>query len=340
MRFVLRIMSVLIMGVCVVAVPAFAGSVPTPVPAKALNVAGTGTDAYAPPPCVAGVPFADVTCTTFYDAWIEQFARDGITSGCGNGDYCPNENVTRAQMAVFVEAAMHGTGNWPAHTQLVWAVKAADGSPDPVASGTALLNAAAAIPTSGNDAPSATNPWLLKVGPGIFDLGSGGLSLPPWVELDGAGMSFTTITAANDTWYTVFSSGGNTVSNVTITNWGSGANTYGIYVDGTTLTLDHVYVEAEGGSSHNVGVLLNDAWLDLYDGVIVSDWGVYTAGGQYHAVQAWRTLFSCSADTYNYAGYEIDLAYTRVPDSLVNNGPGVYKCIGNYDFNLAPVTCP
>jgi hypothetical protein len=67
---------------------------------------------YTPPPCVAGVPFADVTCSTFYDAWIEQFAADGITAGCGNGDYCPNENVTRAQMAVFIEAAMHGTANW------------------------------------------------------------------------------------------------------------------------------------------------------------------------------------------------------------------------------------
>ncbi len=67
---------------------------------------------YTPPACVAGVPFADVTCTTPYDAWIEQFAADSITGGCGNGDYCPNSTVTRNQMAVFIERAMRGTANW------------------------------------------------------------------------------------------------------------------------------------------------------------------------------------------------------------------------------------
>jgi DNA-binding beta-propeller fold protein YncE len=76
------------------------------------NMSPSPTDPYTPPPCVAGVPFADVTCSTFYDAWIEQFARDGITAGCGGGNYCPNDNVTRAQMAVFIEAAMHGTASW------------------------------------------------------------------------------------------------------------------------------------------------------------------------------------------------------------------------------------
>ncbi len=67
---------------------------------------------YTPPACVAGVPFADVTCTTPYDAWIEQFAADSITGGCGNGDYCPTLAVTRNQMAVFIERAMRGTANW------------------------------------------------------------------------------------------------------------------------------------------------------------------------------------------------------------------------------------
>ncbi len=67
---------------------------------------------YTPPACVAGVPFADVTCTTPYDAWIEQFAADSITGGCGNGNYCPTLAVTRNQMAVFIERAMRGTGTW------------------------------------------------------------------------------------------------------------------------------------------------------------------------------------------------------------------------------------
>jgi hypothetical protein len=93
---------------------ACAGLIPATaqVPVEDLGAALEAHNPYTPPPCVAGVPFADVTCSTFYDAWIEQFAADGITAGCGGGNYCPNENVTRAQMAVFIEAAMHGTANW------------------------------------------------------------------------------------------------------------------------------------------------------------------------------------------------------------------------------------
>jgi hypothetical protein len=35
-------------------------------------------------------------------AWIEQLAAEGITAGCGNGNYCPEAPVTRDQMAVFL----------------------------------------------------------------------------------------------------------------------------------------------------------------------------------------------------------------------------------------------
>ncbi len=76
------------------------------------SVAPSGPDnPYVPPSC-AGNVFADVTCSTPFDAWIEQYAADEITGGCGGGLYCPNSPVTRAQMAVFVEKAMRGTDTW------------------------------------------------------------------------------------------------------------------------------------------------------------------------------------------------------------------------------------
>jgi hypothetical protein len=55
---------------------------------------------YTPPPAT-GV-FADVPTNYWSAAWIEQLAAEGITGGCGNGTYCPNMVVTRAQMAVFL----------------------------------------------------------------------------------------------------------------------------------------------------------------------------------------------------------------------------------------------
>jgi hypothetical protein len=55
---------------------------------------------YVPPPC-AGT-FTDVICPSLYADWIEKLSAEGITAGCGNGNYCPEADTARGQMAVFV----------------------------------------------------------------------------------------------------------------------------------------------------------------------------------------------------------------------------------------------
>ncbi|PKN93176.1 MAG: hypothetical protein CVU44_12165 [Chloroflexi bacterium HGW-Chloroflexi-6] len=65
------------------------------------------------PPAATGTVFTDVPTSHPYAAWIEQLADDGITGGCGLGIYCPDQPVTRAQMAVFLLKAKHGTGYLP-----------------------------------------------------------------------------------------------------------------------------------------------------------------------------------------------------------------------------------
>jgi hypothetical protein len=58
--------------------------------------------------------FADVPCPGgFAVDWIEQLANEGVTSGCGNGNYCPDAPVTRAQMAVFLLKTHLGSGYVP-----------------------------------------------------------------------------------------------------------------------------------------------------------------------------------------------------------------------------------
>ena len=68
--------------------------------------------AYVPPPAT-GTMFNDVPANHPYAAWIEQFANEGITSGCGGGNYCPSNNVTRAQMAIFLLRSEHGSAYVP-----------------------------------------------------------------------------------------------------------------------------------------------------------------------------------------------------------------------------------
>jgi hypothetical protein len=55
---------------------------------------------YVPPACSGD--FLDVACPSTFANWIEQLAAEGITGGCGGGNYCPLSNNTRGQMAVFI----------------------------------------------------------------------------------------------------------------------------------------------------------------------------------------------------------------------------------------------
>jgi hypothetical protein len=82
---------------------------------RARAVSGGNPD-YQPPACVPTSQrvFNDVPFTNPYCPWIEQLAQAQITSGCGNGAYCPLSTVTRAQMAVFLLVAREGPGYTPA----------------------------------------------------------------------------------------------------------------------------------------------------------------------------------------------------------------------------------
>ena len=64
---------------------------------------------YQPPAVEGSTGFNDVPADHWAAAWIKQLALDGITTGCGNGNYCPEQAVTRAQMAVFLLRAAYGS---------------------------------------------------------------------------------------------------------------------------------------------------------------------------------------------------------------------------------------
>ena len=66
------------------------------------------------PPGATGV-FDDCPVSHWAADWVEQFYNDGITSGCSTNPlmYCPDNLVTRAQMAVFLLRSMYGNGYTP-----------------------------------------------------------------------------------------------------------------------------------------------------------------------------------------------------------------------------------
>jgi hypothetical protein len=67
---------------------------------------------YAPPACVTPA-FADVPCSSGFASWINELAARGVTAGCGGGNYCPTNPVTRGQMAVFLLRTKEGNSYTP-----------------------------------------------------------------------------------------------------------------------------------------------------------------------------------------------------------------------------------
>ena len=65
------------------------------------------------PPAATGTVFSDVPADAFAADWIEQLAAEGVTGGCGDGNYCPDATITRAQMAIFLLRAEHGSAYVP-----------------------------------------------------------------------------------------------------------------------------------------------------------------------------------------------------------------------------------
>lgn len=68
------------------------------------------------PPAPPSQTFGDVSPSRWSYAFIEDFARRGITQGCGGGNFCPEAPVTREQMAMFIIRAL-GMFNPPAPTE-------------------------------------------------------------------------------------------------------------------------------------------------------------------------------------------------------------------------------
>jgi hypothetical protein len=57
---------------------------------------------YSPPGIGSSSGFYDVTTDYWAAAWIKQLASEGITQGCGDNLFCPENFVTRAEMATFL----------------------------------------------------------------------------------------------------------------------------------------------------------------------------------------------------------------------------------------------
>lgn len=183
--------------------------------------------------------------------------------------------------------------------------------------GSAIDNGTA-LKTAYEDISGATAdvPILVKVEPGVYDLGTGRIDLLPYVNLTGSGTESTIIQSAQDTALNgvLDFQGGDTVIEIrdlTVEHTGTGSG-MGIYNE-STMFLKNVHISFSGIFSNFGYGVYNDAGYLRMDGCEISTVGYSGASGAYGVVNITNAceLFNTTirikgaSATYAIAAYNI-----------------------------------
>lgn len=205
-----------------------------------------------------------------------------------------------------------------------------------VQNGTALRNAVAAI-----SGPSATNQWLVKIEPGIYDFGTQGLQMRSFVDVEGSGMGVTTLTStvSSFTVGTVTMATDSELRNLTVQNTGGSGNdatavrngsgvvsrirdlrivstnatgfrAFAIEVESSTLTARNIEVSASGGTAANNGIWGFGGTITVHDSVLSSTGSAF--------------LDANAASTFRIIG-------TRLIGAVTDGNPA---CVGSYNASF------
>ena len=125
----------------------------------------------------------------------------------------------------------------------------------PQANGTALLNNLAEITADVN------NPYLIKLGPGIYDIGTSSLQMKQYVDMEGSGENTTIITGHIDSYTSGVVQGASNaeIRFLTVRNTGGGSYAIAIYNTSASPKITNVTASASGGRCNNYGVYNNSS---------------------------------------------------------------------------------
>ena len=164
--------------------------------------------------------------------------------------------------------------------------------PDPVQAGRVLREV-----VSGITDPSASNPYLVKIEPGTYDLKADSLFMRSYVDIEGSGEGITTITSAISTGSgTIVGANNSELRFVTVKNTGeAGQQDAALFSESTSPRYTHVTAVASGGND-------NDA-IHISNGTAVLSYVTATAlgGSRSTGVANFGGLLIASNSTFSAA---------------------------------------
>jgi hypothetical protein len=233
----------------------------------------------------------------------------------------------------------------------------------PLSNGTALLNNLAGIDVDAN------NPYLIKLGPGIYDLETTGLQMKEYVSIEGSGEMATKITSAVNSVSsaTVMGADNAELRFLTVENTGVGVgNRIAILNSSVSPSLTHMTVTAFGGTNSNFGVRnLSSSSPKMTNVTATASGGTnnYAVFNNASAPTMTNSTVTASGGTNNYGVFNSSSSTVKINHSIIkgttntiyNNSPaitriantqldggaaynqagGTLTCVGAYDENYA-----
>jgi hypothetical protein len=163
---------------------------------------------------------------------------------------------------------------------------------DPVAAGRVLRQTVAGIVDA-----SASNPYLVKIEPGIYDLEAHSVFMRPYVDIEGSGEGITTITSALGTGSgTVVGVNNSELRYLTVKNTGEpGQQVVAIFSETASPRLSHVTAFASGGSE-NYGIHTSNG-----NPVLSYVTSTATGGGQSFGIANYNSVMTVLNSTFGAA---------------------------------------
>lgn len=203
--------------------------------------------------------------------------------------------------------------------------------------------------------PSVSNQCLLKLMPGIYNIGGDTLYMLPYVTVEGSGQNITKISSQPQIYSVVISpygSDGAALHSLTIENRNSvpvsGTRLTGIWIESDNFTIEDVKIIVSGSTqypNYNNAVMVAGGWWGPRTTVIKNSTLINTTGSgiEFEYGETVKISNSDIMGGYRAVGAYLGTAY--IVNTKLDGGQGNWfssssKCIGVYDGNYNPIVCP
>ena len=194
--------------------------------------------------------------------------------------------------------------------------------------------------------PSASNPCLLKIMPGVYDIGGSTVIMQQYVDIEGSGEKVTTISGSVNNASSPPANGVvNGASNaeirfLTVKNTGSGAYVPALLNTNASPKLTNVTASASGATNHNIGVYNYSSSPTIINVTSsasggTSSFGVYNSSSSAPAMS--NVTASASGGTYsNFGVYNSSSSPAMSKVTASASGEGTYFNHGVFNISSSP----